>query len=446
MAWRFFNLVVVALSMAAVSGLAACSRSSGQATPAPVAAVLPPVAAEGRVVADAVVVPQRRAQLSLPTGGVVAEVLVAEGQAVAAGDVILRLDAARQRASLAQAEAQLAAARARLADLQAGPRPAELAAAQAAVDAAQAQLDRLQEGARPEQIAAAQAALDGARAALLKVQEGPNPAQIAAAEAELANAEAAVAQAQAAYDRVAGSPDIGRRPEALQLEQATNNRNAAKARLDALKAGPTAADLAAAQARVRQAQAELDALQAPPRPSDLAAAQAELRRAQAQLDQLRAGPRPEALAAAEAEVAAAQAAVDQARAALADTELRAPFAGVVVEIVPGVGELVGAGQPLAQLADTGGWHVETQDLTEFGVVRLLPGMAALVEFDALRGVTLPGRVVSIQDIGKTRQGDVVYKVVVALEPGNAPEVLSRLRWGMSAQVTIETETTAPPSP
>lgn len=434
---------LVLLGLVAAVFLSACAGSGRTSTPAatvvataPAAAgSMPPILADNRVVADAVVVPQRRAQLSLPTGGVVVELLAVEGQAVEAGDVILRLDSARQRASLAQAEANLAAAQARLAELRAGPRPEEVAAAQAAVDAAQAQLDRLREGARPQEIAAAQAALDGARAALQKVQEGPSANQLAAAEADLANAEAVLAQAQAAYDRVAGSPDVGRLPESLQLQQATNNRNAAQARLDALKASATAADIAAAQAQVRQAQAQLDSIQAPPRPSDLAAAQAELRRAQAQLDLLAAGARPETLAAVAAEVAAAEAAEAQARAALAETELRAPFAGTVVELTPALGELVGAGQPLAQLADLTAWEVETEDLTEFGVVRIQEGAPATVQIDALPGLSLPGHVAGIQAIGKTRQGDVVYKVIVVPDQRDP-----RLRWGMSAQVNIDTQT------
>lgn len=430
---------IVVMALVAALSLAACAggpQGAPTTSPAPTtAAALPPVTDAGRVVADAVVVPQRKAQLSLPVGGVVAQVLVQEGQSVAAGDVILRLEAARQAAGAAQAEAALRRAQAQLDQLKAGPRPEEVETAQAAVDAAQAQLDRLHEGARAEEVAAAQAALDAAQAALQKVREGPQPGQLIAAEADLANAEATLRQAQAAYDKVAGDPDIGRLLQSVQLEQATNAYNAAKARLEDLKRGATQADLAAAQAQVRQAQAQLDMVKALPRASDLAAAQAELRRAQAQLDLLLAGPRPEAIAAAEADVSAAQAALADAQAALADTELRAPFAGVIVELVPAVGELVGAGQPLAQLANLSAWQVETDDLNEFAVVRIRQGAPATVQFDALPGLSLPGTVAGIQAIGKTKQGDVTYKVTVV-----PSELDPRLYWGMSAQVNIDTQT------
>jgi hypothetical protein len=82
---------------------------------------------------------------------------------------------------------------------------------------------------------------------------------------------------------VKGNPDIGALPQSVQLQQATNAYEAAKARLSDLEAGASNADLSGAQARVRQAQAQLDALKAAARPADIAAAEADVRRAAAQL-------------------------------------------------------------------------------------------------------------------------------------------------------------------
>ena len=131
---------------------------------------------------------------------------------------------------MAQADAGLAAAQARLAELKSGARSAEIDAAQAAVDAAQAQVARLEAGAKPEDIDAAQAAVDAAQANLQRVRDGAAEQQVIAAKSDLANVEAALRQAQAAYDKIAGNPDAGSYPQALQLEQATNAFNAAKAR------------------------------------------------------------------------------------------------------------------------------------------------------------------------------------------------------------------------
>ena len=398
------------------------------------AADIPPVKASSEVVADAVVVPARSANLSLASGGIVAEVLVAEGDAVEAGQVLLRLDEARQRAAVAQAEAQVRRAQSALAEAQAGPRPAEIAAAQATIEAAQAQLARIQQGARPEEVTAAEAALAAARASLQKVKEGPREGELIAARADLANAEAALQQAQAAYDRVKSEPNIGARPEALQLEQATNAYNAAQARLDALQEGATAADIAAVRAQVDQAQAQLDGLQAPARPAEIAAAEAEIRRAQAQLELLEAGARPETIAGIEADVAAAEAALQQAEIALAETELHAPFAGTIAALSAKAGEQIAPGSPVVVLADLSAWQIETDDLTEINVVRVQEGDAVTINFDAIPDLELPGKVVRIKAIGENKMGDITYTVIIV--PDRHDE---RLRWNMTASVVIEPE-------
>ena len=393
---------------------------------------LPAVKASDDVVADAVVLPIKSAQLSLPVGGIVAEVAIKEGEQVAVGQVLVRLEASRQAAAVAQAEAQLLRAQLAVVDLQAGPRPEEIAAAQAAVEAAQAQLARVEQGVRPEEISAAEAALAGANASLAKVNEGPREGELVAARADVANAEAALQQAQAAYDRVKGRADISAQPESLQLEQATNAYEAAKARLEALQEGATAADIAAASAGVRQAQAQLEILEAPARSADVAAAQAEIRRAQAQLDLLEAGTRPETIAAAQAEVKAAEAGLEQARAAMEETELLAPFAGTIASLDAKVGELVSPGAPVMSLADLSVWRIETDDLTELSVVRVKEGDAVTISFDAIPDLELAGKVLRIKEIGETKMGDITYTVVIAPSEHEA-----RLRWNMTASVVIE---------
>ncbi len=389
-------------------------------------------AAPASSVVDGRVVPSQSADLSLPANGVIARVLVAEGEKVEAGQMLVQIESTRQQAALAQAEAQLARAQARLAEVGAGARSQEVAAAQAALAAAQARLDRIVSGPLPADLAAAEAALAEAVAAQQKTQEGASQQQRIAAEAELANAEAMRRQAQAAYDRVAGNADIGARPEAAQLEQATNAVQAAQARLADLQKGATAADMATARARVSRAQAQLDALTSV-HPSDLAAAQADVDQFQAQLDLLEAGARTETLAVLEAEVAAAQAAVDQAKAALVETELRAPFAGVVAMLDARTGEQAAAGVPVVRLANLDAWQIETEDLTEFDAVAIDEGMPVSITFDAIPGLEKTGVVKLVRPIGEDKRGDIVYTVVVT--PDQQDE---RLLWNLTAVVSIET--------
>jgi len=418
------------LCLIAGLALAGCGGKAGgapQATPVPLPATNEGLSAEGKLE------PVQSAGLASSTGGVVAEVLAPEGAQVTAGQPLLRFRAERQAAAVAQAEAVVAGAQGRLAQLKAGPRPQELAMAQSSVDNAQAQLDRLNQGPRAEEIAAAEAELAAAQAGLAKVRESASQQDLIAANADLANAQAAVRQAQAAYDRVKGDPSAGARPEALVLEQATNNLTAAQARYNALAKGPSAADVARAAADVRRATAQRDLLKAPARPADIAAAEAELRRAQAALDLLRAGTQPEAITTAETEVSGAQAALAQAQAALAELEVRAPFSATVDSITPHAGEYVAPGTPIAWLAGGSEWQVETTDLTELSVAGVHEGDAATVTFDALPDLTLPGKVTHVKNFGQDHQGDIVYTVVVTLGKSDP-----RLRWNMTAKVGIVT--------
>jgi len=417
--WRPEGIVSTTRAVAADSGPQA-------------AQVLPPVKADPRVLAEGRVVPVRDAALSMPTAGIVAQVLIQEGDSVEAGQALLRLTDARQQAAVAQAQAALGAAQARRDELRRGTRRQEVESAQATLQAAQARLNGLLEGPTPEEIAVAASAVASAQAALQQVLEGSRAEELAAACAEMANAEAALRLAQAEYDRLSWRNDRAALSVSLDLEQATNTHTAAQARYVALVKGATEADIAAAEAGVQQAGAELDRVKAAARDSDILAAQAEIRRERAQLELLQAGARPEQIAAAEAEVAAAEAAREQAQVALEETQLRAPFAGTVASLKVKVGEAVTAGVPLVQLADLSAWQIETEDLTEMDVVNVQAGDRVLVTVDALPGVELPGKVVRIRSVGEDKHGDMTYTVII--QPQGSDR---RIRWNMTTMVAIE---------
>jgi HlyD family secretion protein len=381
------------------------------------------------------VVPAQEANLSLPGDEVVAEVLVAEGDHVETGQLLVRLQADRQAGAVVEAEARLRYAQVQLDGLRAGPRPQEMAAAQAAVEEAQAGLAKLEENAQPEDVAAAQAALASAQAALQKAQEGPDEDEITIAAAELRRAEISLHQAQWAYDQVAYAADVGASPEAAELEQASLDYQTALADYHLAVRGPTQAEVAAAQAQLAQAEASLARLKRGASQADLASAHAGIRRAQAQLELLEAGARPEDIAAAEAEVAAAEAALTQAQAALADTELHAPMTGTIAAVDISPGEVMSplGGQAALTLADLDHLRVETTDLSERDVARVAVGQPTTVYVEGL-GQDIQGRVVRIAPQATTLGGDVVYKVVIELD-----QQPSGLRWGMSADVEIATQ-------
>lgn len=390
-----------------------------------------PPAAQRAVIVEGRLLPVQKASLSMTAGGIVAEILVQEGEAVEAGDVILRLRNEQQRAAVAGALAALDGAQASFAMLQAGARPEEMDAAQAALDGAQASLARLMEGARAGEVSAARAGLEAAKAALQRLYDGPDKNTRIAAEANLSNAEAAMAAAQAAYDPIAGRADAGMLPQSLLLEQATNNYEAAKASYDSLFAEPEAYQIAEARAQVKQAESVLERVQRPATESQIAEANAAVRQAQARVDLLAAGARAEEMAAATAAVAQARAALDSANAALADTELRAPFAGTLAALYVAAGEQAAPGAPIAEVGDLSQWQVETSDLAELDIPRIQEGQAVTLTFDAIPGLSLRGNVVRIQPLGVEKVGDVTYKVLI-----HPAEKDARLRWNMTAVVTV----------
>ncbi len=434
-----FLLIVIALAGAGYAAYAlgylpaelteVLASPSGQDVQVEQSATAPQVdAPQPRILADAKVVPVRRSDLNMAASGIVVEVAVREGDRVEAGDLLVKLDDAQQRVAVAQAQANLARAQANLDRIRAGAREEEIAVAEAALQAAQAAYERLVNAAAPGNIRAAEAALARAQAEYNRLTQGPSEQILIAARAEVAAAEAQLSQARSAYNRIKDMPDAGMRPESLAMQQATIAYEAAQARLQDLLNGPTQAELAAAAAAVRQAQAQLDMMRNS-MPSDMTAAAAQVAQAQAQLDALKAGARPEEIAAAEAEVAAATAALQQALVALRNTELRAPFAGVVASVNVNVGEQVGPGLPVVQLADDSAWEIHTSDLTELDVVGVTPGKQVTVTFDALPDLELRGTVDRIRPIGQDNRGDTVYMVVVKPERRD-----DRLLWNMTAVV------------
>lgn len=166
--------------------------------------------------------------MSVPVAGQVAEVLVAAGQDVKAGEVLFRLDDRERRAQLdvrrahadatksraAAADARLAVAKARLARLERSPRAEELPpleakarAERAALEDARVQLDVLRKVDDPRAIRdedlrrravavdAAQARKDAADTELALLRAGAWSEDLAVARADVANAEAELAAA-----------------------------------------------------------------------------------------------------------------------------------------------------------------------------------------------------------------------------------------------------------
>jgi HlyD family secretion protein len=401
-----------------------------------------------QVRAEANVAPVRSVELGMPVEGIVQDVLVAEGELVAAGQLLMKLKDQRQRVLVTQAQAELNRALAARAFLAAGPKPEEVAQMEAALAAAQANYDKLAGGLLPGAVAAAQAALAQAQADYRVITRGADPQELIEAAAQLELAQARINQASAAYNKVRGNPDIGMLPEALELQAATAEFNAAQARYELLQGGAAPELAASAAAAISVARAQLDTLTAA-QPDEVAEAAALVQQAQAALDFVKSGARAEEIAVAQGDVDIATALLQDALVALAETELRAPFTGTVTALTIDSGARIAPDAPVIQLADLSAWRIETIDLTELDVGGIAPGDPVTITFDALPALALTGRVVRIRPVGETGGGvevasplpqrdmteaehlarDIVFRVVIAPDTHEP-----RLLWNMTALV------------
>jgi HlyD family secretion protein len=388
------KIMIALLALALLGGGGYIAFGRGQAAePTPVAAAAP-VQASDQVMAEAKVVPARSAALSLSTGGMVAAVLAQEGDLVAAGQVIARLDDAEQRAVVASAETKLQQAKASLEKLLAGATPEEIAASEAQLRAAEAQFRQTQGSVTKEDVRATQAQLAQAQAQLARLKGGPKDVDVRSAQAaldqarinlqaqrdqlsanktnaqiQLAQASDALVQAQTRYSTAKWNwqhvqdngtdplnpkmtgPDgrtVANKLNSAQKQQYHDAFIQAEAALHSAEQAVTQAQvaydsarqaeisgIAAAEQQVVASQASLDRLHTPAEADQVASANAQLAGAQAELVRLKGDQRGGALDAAQAQVDAAQANLAHLKAGAPESELvlaRAQVASAEAEL------------------------------------------------------------------------------------------------------------------
>jgi HlyD family secretion protein len=370
--------------------LAGCAALSGGPAPGDATTVPTVESTTTGVISEGRLVPAEFTDLSFTGGGTVAELAVGEGDQVAMGEMLARLD------DSGTAQARLAAAK-----------RSELVAQQALDDLHEkASLAR---GEAERDVASALEASIDANEHLEEVDTDELQDDLDDAWLDVQDAEDDLQDAQDEMDKYEGvDPDNADRKAAEDdLEEAQDAYDKARRSYDRLKNSldSARADADTADARLEMAQSDLADLQDGPDPDLLA-------RAEAVLDQ------------AQAELTAAQDAVD-------DLSLTAPYPATVADTYLAQGEPVRPNQIVLTLADTRQWYVETTDLTEMEVVRLDAEQPVVINPDALPDLALAGE---IEQIGRTytkESGDILYTVRIRLL-----ETDPQLRWGMTVQVTF----------
>ncbi|MEN6480350.1 MAG: efflux RND transporter periplasmic adaptor subunit [Anaerolineales bacterium] len=361
-------------------------------------AVVERASIESLVSATGSVAAEHEQPLSFGLAAQVVEVLAQQGDRVAKGQVLARLDDTDLQLNLRQAEAALAVAQAQLVQARLGSTSEELARYRAAVDSAQANAD------------SADAAVERAQASLDLLLAGASEQEVAIAEHQIEEAKNALWSAQSQRDSICGRVKYGA-PQAdcdsanASVNQAEERVRIAELQLESLVQGARAQDVISARAAVSQANAQRDQARAM-----VAQAQADLARAER-------GPLAEQVAIAEAQVAQAEVGVDAAQARLTGAVLVAPAAGVLARWQVYPGDWAAPGVAVGTLVDDSRYHLSVA-IDETDIHQVQVGQEARLQLDAYPDEQLLGHVAAIELLGDNSQGVVTYPVRIDLEPSD----------------------------
>ncbi len=128
----------------------------------------------------------------------------------------------------------------------------------------------------------------------------------------------------------------------------------------------------------------------------------------------------------------AQISLQQKQDAYNDHFVRAPFDGVIAAVPVQLGKSVSSGTVIATLITKE--KVAEISLNEVDATKIKAGQKATLTFDAIDGLTLTGRVLSIDLVGTVSQGVVSYKVKIGLDTDD-----DRVRSGMTTTANIITD-------
>jgi HlyD family secretion protein len=410
-----------------------------------------PVTASGTIEAESVTVASE-------IGGQVDQVLAREGDAVRAGQVLVRFNDRLLKAEQAKAEAALSQAEANYALVASGPgeeqRQAAITAAESEVLASRKALDDLRNTAQVvaartlQEIAQAKDAVDQATKRRDNLIYGADQADIDAARAAVVLARDRLEKAQKDYapyenkseDNLIRAALLSKLSAAQKhYDNAVTLLNNLVAKANQLDLDQAQADLELAEARLVDAERRYALVKDGPDPDELALAEARLASAEARLEQAKAGPSQEQLDLAQSQVASARAALQVLETQMEKLQVAAPIDGVVLERLIEPGEIALTGTPLLTLARLDDLMITVYVPEDrYGEIRL--GQPAQVTVDSFPGEIFSAQVTRIADQAEFTPRNVqtvegrsstVFAIKLVIE-----NPASLLKPGMPADVTF----------
>ena len=150
------------------------------------------------------------------------------------------------------------------------------------------------------------------------------------------------------------------------------------------------------------------------------------------LKQLREPPDPLDIRSAEITIQQRRDALADAREAIADYTIRAPFSGVVAEVYVEVGDVATTGTTIATIITQ--QEIAEVSLNEVDAAKARAGQKATLTFDAIPGLTVTGEVAAIAALGTVSQGVVTYATEIRFDAQD-----DRVKSGMSTSAAIITD-------
>ena len=348
------------------------------------------------ITANGTVNPVRSINVSPKASGVVNTLLVEEGDRVVKGQVIATMDDTNLRGNLLQMQGQLAQQ--------------------------EANLERLLVGERSEDIASAEASLAEAVANLQELKNGNRVEEIAQASARLQQAQATLQQAETAWTRYQELYNAGAISQE-ELDQKYTDRDVARS-------------------QVKEAEEALTLQTAGTRSEQLKQAAARVEQQRQTVVALRAGSRIEDIDQAQGQVQAAQGNLQTIEAQIQDTQIMAPFDGVISQIYAEIGSFVSP-----SISGSGGVDSSSSsilmlsssrnqvwvNLPESKIADIQLGQSVTFQADAFPGEVFRGAVEHIASQASVSQNVTSFEVKVAIDE----QAAETLRIGMNVESQFE---------
>ncbi len=362
--------------------------------------------------------------------GRIQQVLVVEGQRVAAGQPVAVLDYRTQQAQAQGASAALTVAQQQAEEAQLAARAALQSQASNLQLAQQQLISAHQQCAQT--IALAQTAVKTAEAELSRLQSGARPQQLEQAQQAVVQAEATESHAANQYTReeylfkngVASKSQVEDAHTADTIAKA--NLTSTQQQLSLLKAGAREQDITAAQLKVQSAKMALDQARTMGASS---IAQAHTALLIAQQGTLQVAAKKAAARAMQTTVLQREADLSAAVATAGFSVLRAPLAGIVVKRSLNPGDMAETTVPIVQIANIGLLDLNARIPAETGM-QVSTGMKANITSPDLPGKSFAGVVTAVGQVDP-----LTSLMTVRIAVNNSSAVLKE---GMFASAAIIT--------